>query len=64
MTFIFLGTMLNVLTFVYGDRLRKMLKEQSETMICREKIVKMLEELHAQAEVALCFASIKHSSLL
>ncbi|KAG6607692.1 Small RNA degrading nuclease 5, partial [Cucurbita argyrosperma subsp. sororia] len=46
------------------QRLRKMLKEQSETMICREKIVKILEELHAQAEVALCFASIKHSSLL
>ncbi|XP_022981433.1 small RNA degrading nuclease 5-like [Cucurbita maxima] len=46
------------------QRLRKMLKEQSETMISREKIVKILEDLHAQAEVALCFASIKHSSVL
>ncbi|CAK9313790.1 unnamed protein product [Citrullus colocynthis] len=42
------------------QRLRKMLQEQSETSICREKIVKILEELHAQAEVALCFACIKH----
>ncbi|XP_038886453.1 small RNA degrading nuclease 5 [Benincasa hispida] len=42
------------------QRLRKMLQEQSETSICREKIVKILEELHAQAEVALCFVCIKH----
>lgn len=42
------------------QRLRKMLQEQSETSICRDKIVKILEELHAQAEVALCFACIKH----
>ncbi|XP_010270386.1 PREDICTED: small RNA degrading nuclease 5 isoform X2 [Nelumbo nucifera] len=42
------------------QRLRKMLVEQSESITCREKFVKVLEELQAQAEVALCFASIKH----
>ncbi|XP_021902467.1 small RNA degrading nuclease 5 [Carica papaya] len=40
-------------------RIRKMLREQSETSMCREKIVKVLEELQAQAEVALCFVSVK-----
>lgn len=41
-------------------RLRKMLAEQTETTIGREKIVKILEELQAQAEVALCFVGVKH----
>ncbi|GAV84433.1 RNase_T domain-containing protein [Cephalotus follicularis] len=41
-------------------RLRKMLTEQSETTIPREKIVKVLKELQAQAEVALCFVGVKH----
>ncbi|MBA0585523.1 hypothetical protein Gorai_016297 [Gossypium raimondii] len=41
-------------------RLRKMLTEQSETMIPREKLIKVLEELQAQAEVALCFVGMKH----
>ncbi|XP_010519377.1 PREDICTED: small RNA degrading nuclease 5-like isoform X2 [Tarenaya hassleriana] len=40
-------------------RVRKMLREQKETELCREKIVKVLEELQAQAEVALCFVGIK-----
>ncbi|KAK8624097.1 hypothetical protein V6N13_065453 [Hibiscus sabdariffa] len=41
-------------------RLRKMLTEQSETKIPREKLIKVLEELQAQAEVALCFVGMKH----
>lgn len=41
-------------------RLRKMLTEKKETTICREKIVKLLEELQAQAEVALCFVGVKN----
>ncbi|XP_007019342.2 PREDICTED: small RNA degrading nuclease 5 [Theobroma cacao] len=41
-------------------RLRKMLTEQSETTVSREKLVKVLEELQAQAEVALCFVGMKH----
>ncbi|XP_059452953.1 small RNA degrading nuclease 5 isoform X1 [Corylus avellana] len=41
-------------------RLRKMLAERGETSICREKLVKVLEELQAQAEVALCFVGVKH----
>ncbi|KAK9271020.1 hypothetical protein L1049_026608 [Liquidambar formosana] len=41
-------------------RLRKMLTEKMETTICREKLVKVLEELQAQAEVALCFVGVKH----
>ncbi|XWS23628.1 hypothetical protein CRYUN_Cryun28dG0031300 [Craigia yunnanensis] len=41
-------------------RLRKMLTEQSETVVPREKLVKVLEELQAQAEVALCFVGMKH----
>ncbi|XP_039023242.1 small RNA degrading nuclease 5-like isoform X2 [Hibiscus syriacus] len=40
-------------------RLRKMLTEQSETKIPREKLIKVLEELQAQAEVALCFIGLK-----
>ncbi|CAK9145718.1 unnamed protein product [Ilex paraguariensis] len=41
-------------------RLRKMLTEEKETAICREKLVKVLEELQAQAEVGLCFVGVKH----
>lgn len=37
-----------------------MLSEQSETNICREKMVKVLQEFQAQAEVALCFVGVKH----
>lgn len=37
-----------------------MLTEQVETIMCREKLVKVLEELQAQAEVGLCFVSVKH----
>ncbi|CAA0809984.1 Small RNA degrading nuclease 5 [Striga hermonthica] len=42
------------------QKLRKMLSEQRETAVSREKIVKVLEELQAQAEVGLCFVGIKH----
>ncbi|KAJ4824100.1 Small RNA degrading nuclease 5 [Turnera subulata] len=57
------NTMLIICTG-HGDtamvhRLRKMLTEQRETSLCREKIVKVLEELQAQAEVALCFLGVK-----
>ncbi|XP_048499419.1 small RNA degrading nuclease 5 isoform X3 [Beta vulgaris subsp. vulgaris] len=41
-------------------RLRKMLTAESKTEICREKLIKVLEELQAQAEVGLCFVGIKH----
>ncbi|KAK7255747.1 hypothetical protein RIF29_29166 [Crotalaria pallida] len=41
-------------------RLRKMLAEQNESNLCREKIVEILEEVQARAEVALCFVGIKH----
>ncbi|KAG6774295.1 hypothetical protein POTOM_021648 [Populus tomentosa] len=40
------------------NRVRKMLAEQKETALSREKIVKVLEELQAQAEVALCFVVV------
>ncbi|KAH0940096.1 hypothetical protein HID58_007557 [Brassica napus] len=41
-------------------RVRKMLRdEKSEIGFSREKTVKVLEELQAQAEVALCFVGIK-----
>ncbi|PON99713.1 Exonuclease/helicase-like [Trema orientale] len=58
------NTMLIVCTG-HGDtaavhRLRKMLAEDSETTMCRANIVKVLEELQAQAEVALCFVGVKH----
>ncbi|KAJ7959228.1 small RNA degrading nuclease 5 [Quillaja saponaria] len=58
------NTMLIICTG-HGDtavvhRLRKMLAEQRETNICREKIVQILEELQARAEVAMCFVGIKH----
>ncbi|BFG40586.1 hypothetical protein CerSpe_268600 [Prunus speciosa] len=41
-------------------RLRKLLLDRSETTMCRESIVKVLEELQAQAEVALCFVGVKN----
>ncbi|KAG5525191.1 hypothetical protein RHGRI_031765 [Rhododendron griersonianum] len=41
-------------------RLRKMLMEQTDTTLCREKLVKVLEDLQAQAEVGLCFVGVKH----
>ncbi|XP_050364219.1 small RNA degrading nuclease 5 [Argentina anserina] len=41
------------------DRLNKMLSEREETTLCRENIVKVLTELKAQAEVALCFVGVK-----
>ncbi|GMN48356.1 hypothetical protein TIFTF001_017535 [Ficus carica] len=40
-------------------RLRKMLAENSEMPMPRANIVKVLEELQAQAEVALCFVGLK-----
>ncbi|KAL3638883.1 Small RNA degrading nuclease 5 [Castilleja foliolosa] len=42
------------------QKLRKMLSEQKETALSRDKIVKVLEELQAQTEVGLCFVGIKH----
>ncbi|KAK9109078.1 hypothetical protein Sjap_017138 [Stephania japonica] len=39
--------------------LRKMLAEQNQTTFSRDKLVKVLEELQAQAEVALCFVGVK-----
>ncbi|XP_047328131.1 small RNA degrading nuclease 5 isoform X3 [Impatiens glandulifera] len=61
------NTMLIICTG-HGDtavvqRLRKMLMDETETSsssMGREKIVKVLEELQAQAEVGLCFVNIKH----
>lgn len=40
-------------------RLRKMLQERDETAFPRDQLVKVLEELQAQAEVALCFVGMK-----
>ncbi|XP_006663883.2 small RNA degrading nuclease 5 [Oryza brachyantha] len=40
--------------------LRKMLKHEEETIEDRESIVKALEDIQAQAEVALCFCCVKH----
>ncbi|KAL3845457.1 hypothetical protein ACJIZ3_002860 [Penstemon smallii] len=42
------------------QKLRKILSQQNDTAICRENIVKVLEEVQAQAEVGLCFVGIKH----
>ncbi|XP_077213910.1 polynucleotidyl transferase, ribonuclease H-like superfamily protein [Tasmannia lanceolata] len=42
------------------QRLRKMLSEERSSIICREKFIKVLEELQAQAEVALCFVRVKN----
>lgn len=36
-----------------------MLRDKNEIGFCRENVVKVLEELQAQAEVALCFVGIK-----
>ncbi|CAI0625413.1 unnamed protein product [Linum tenue] len=57
------NTMLIICTG-HGDtaivrKLRKMLLDQSETNMSRESILKVLEELQAQAEVALCFLGLK-----
>lgn len=59
-----LNTMLIVCTG-HGDtaivsRLRRILAEQNETELSRDKLVKVLEELQAQAEVGLCFVGVKH----
>lgn len=43
-------------------RVRKMLREENMTF-SREKVVQALEELQADAEVGLCFASVKHWQL-
>ncbi|KAJ8762834.1 hypothetical protein K2173_022963 [Erythroxylum novogranatense] len=58
------NTMLIICTG-HGDtaivhRLRKLLADQKEVAICRDHIVKVLEELQAQAEVALCFVGVKN----
>ncbi|KAL8199561.1 hypothetical protein R6Q57_013129 [Mikania cordata] len=42
------------------QRLRNMLSEKADTNIPREHLVKVLEELQAQAEVGLCFVGVKH----
>lgn len=41
-------------------RLRNILAEQTEIAVSRDKLVKVLEELQAQAEVGLCFVGVKH----
>ncbi|KAE9612489.1 putative exoribonuclease II [Lupinus albus] len=41
-------------------RLKRMLAEESESNFRREHIVEILEEVQAQAEVALCFVGVKH----
>nr|GMD16645.1 small RNA degrading nuclease 5 [Ipomoea batatas] len=42
------------------QRVRKTLSEETETAMSREKVVKVLEDLQAQAEVGLCFVGVKH----
>nr|GLL47958.1 small RNA degrading nuclease 5 isoform X1 [Ipomoea trifida] len=42
------------------QRVRKILLEETETVMCGEKLVKVLEDLQAQAEVGLCFVGVKH----
>ncbi|KAF0888137.1 hypothetical protein E2562_010838 [Oryza meyeriana var. granulata] len=42
------------------QRLRKILKHEEETIQSQESIVKALEDIQAQAEVALCFCCVKH----
>ncbi|KAK4722112.1 hypothetical protein R3W88_012345 [Solanum pinnatisectum] len=42
------------------QRVRKILSEQTDALMPRENIVKLLEELQAQAEVGLCFVGVKH----
>ncbi|XP_074371266.1 small RNA degrading nuclease 5-like isoform X2 [Apium graveolens] len=58
------NTMLIICTG-HGDtavvqRLRRMLTQQVEIPASREHLVKVLEELQAQAEVGLCFVGVKH----
>ncbi|KAF3793167.1 Small RNA degrading nuclease 5 [Nymphaea thermarum] len=42
------------------QRLRQMLRDNNDQTVCRDKLTKVLAELQAQAEVALCFASVRH----
>ncbi|KAJ8541568.1 hypothetical protein K7X08_002384 [Anisodus acutangulus] len=42
------------------QRVRKILSEEADALMSREKIVIVLEELQAQAEVGLCFVGVKH----
>nr|XP_043617142.1 small RNA degrading nuclease 5 [Erigeron canadensis] len=42
------------------QRMRRMLEEKVDTDIPRSHLVKVLEELQAQAEVGLCFVGVKH----
>ncbi|KAM3238259.1 small RNA degrading nuclease 5 [Capsicum annuum] len=42
------------------QRVRKILSEQTDSSMSREKVVKVLEELQAQAEVGLCFVGVRH----
>ncbi|VFR00281.1 unnamed protein product [Cuscuta campestris] len=42
------------------QRVRKMLLEQTESAMNRQELVKILEDLQAQAEVGLCFVGVKH----
>lgn len=44
----------------YAHRVRKILSEQTDSSMSREKVVKVLEELQAQAEVGLCFVGVRH----
>lgn len=37
-----------------------MLKDVTEPSVKEEDVLRVLEELQAQAEVALCFACVKH----
>ncbi|XP_010480393.1 PREDICTED: small RNA degrading nuclease 5-like [Camelina sativa] len=48
----------------FVDRVRKMLKDENGIGFDREKVVKFLDELQAQAEVALCFVGIKAVDLV
>ncbi|EPS66236.1 hypothetical protein M569_08537, partial [Genlisea aurea] len=42
-------------------KLRKMVSDRTKAEeFCRERMVKVLEEVQAQAEVALCFVGVKH----
>ncbi|KAH6759147.1 Polynucleotidyl transferase [Perilla frutescens var. frutescens] len=59
------GNAMLIICTGHGDtatvqKFRKILSEQKETLHCREKMVKVLEELQAQSEVGLCFLGIKH----
>ncbi|KAL0909871.1 hypothetical protein M5K25_020779 [Dendrobium thyrsiflorum] len=59
------GNTLFIVSTGHGDtaivqRLRNMVKDVFEPSIRQEDVLRVLEELQAQAEVALCFASVKH----